>query len=230
MGKRIISQRRGKGSFTYRAKGKIEIKLPKKEGKAKVIDIFHVSARNTPIAKIQFEDGTTDYIIAPSGLFTNQYIEISDKAEPLTGNILPLGNIPEGKEIFCIEANYLDGGKFCRSSGTFAIVKSHEKDYTYVQFPSKKIKKLKNICRAIIGKPAGYGRVAKPFLKAGTKWKKMRARGKLYPRTSGSRMNPVDHPFGGSTKPGKSTSTSRHAPPGRKVGSIAPRRTGKKKK
>jgi large subunit ribosomal protein L2 len=230
MGKRIISQRRGKGSFTYKSRGKLELKLPKKKGKAKVLDILHISARNTPVAKIQFEDGTVEKIIAPVGLTTKKIIDISDEASPRIGNIVSLGKITEGKEVFCIESKYQDGGKFCKTSGTFGIVKSHEKGYTYVQLPSKKIKKLKSNCRAIVGKPAGYGRISKPFLKAGTKWKKMRARGKLYPRTSGSSMNAVDHPFGGSSKVGKSTSTSRHAPPGRKVGSIAPRRTGKKKK
>ncbi|HIE41154.1 MAG TPA: 50S ribosomal protein L2 [Candidatus Aenigmarchaeota archaeon] len=230
MGKRIISQRRGKGSLTYRARGKLKIRLPKKEGKAKVLDIFHVSARNTPIAKIQFEDGSVDYLIAPTGLLTNQILEVSSNAPPVLGNIIPLGKIPEGKEVFCIEASYQDGGKFCKSSGIFAIIKSHEKFYTYVQLPSKKIKKFDSNCRAIIGRPAGYGRITKPFLKAGDKWRRMRAKGKLYPRTSGSKMNAVDHPFGGSAKPGKPTTVSRNAPPGRKVGSIAARRTGKKKK
>lgn len=230
MGKRIIAQRRGKGSFTYRAKGALEIKLPKREGRAKIIDIKHVSARKTPIAKIQFEDGTFDFIIASIGLSTSNIIDISAEAEPSTGNILPVGNVPEGNSVYCIESVYKDGGKFCKSSGSFAIVKSHEKGYTSLQFPSKKIKKIKSNCRAIVGKPAGYARTTKPFLKAGTKFKLMKATGKLYPRTSGNKMNPVDHPFGGKTKPGKSTSVSRNAPPGQKVGSISPRRTGKKKK
>ncbi len=230
MGKRIIVRRRGKGSSTYRAKGKLELKLPKKEGKAKVVDIQHISARNTPIAKIRFEDGTISFIAAPIGLSTEQTIDISPNAEVSTGNILPLSKIPEGSPVYFIESVYKDGGKFCRSSGSFAIVKSHEKDYAFLEFPSKKIKKLKGNCRAIVGKPAGFARNTKPFLKAGTKWKVMKSKGKLYPRTSGSKMNPVDHPFGGKTKPGKSTSVSKNAPPGQKVGSIAPRRTGKKKK
>ena len=161
---------------------------------------------------------------------TEQTIDISPNAEVSTGNILPLSKIPEGYPVYFIESVYKDGGKFCRSSGSFAIVKSHEKDYAFLEFPSKKIKKLKGNCRAIVGKPAGFARNTKPFLKAGTKWKVMKSKGKLYPRTSGSKMNPVDHPFGGKTKPGKSTSVSKNAPPGQKVGSIAPRRTGKKKK
>jgi large subunit ribosomal protein L2 len=230
MGKRIIARRRGKGSSTYRAKGKLELKLPKREGKAKVVDIQHVSARNTPIAKIRFKDGTISFIAAPIGLATDQIINISPDAGISTGNILPLARIPEGHSVYFIESVYKDGGKFCKSSGSFAIVKSHEKGYSFLEFPSKKMKKLSGNCRAIVGKPAGFARTTKPFLKAGTKWKVMRSKGKLYPRISGSKVNPVDHPYGGKTQPGRSTSVSRNASPGQKVGSIAPKRTGKRKK
>ena len=57
----------------------------------------------------------------------------------------------------------------------------------------------------------------------------MKSKGKLYPIVSGTAMNPVDHPFGGKTKPGIPKNVSRNAPPGAKVGTIAARRTGKKK-
>jgi large subunit ribosomal protein L2 len=43
-------------------------------------------------------------------------------------------------------------------------------------------------------------------------------------------MNPVDHPFGGHTKPGTPKTISRRMSPGAKVGSISARRSGKKKK
>ncbi len=230
MGKRIIARRRGKGSSTYRAKGKLELKLPKREGKAKVVDIKHISARNTPIAKIRFKDGIISFIAAPVCLATDQIIDISPDAGVSTGNILPLARTPVGHSVYFIESVYKDGGKFCKSSGSSAIVKSHEKGYCFLLFPSKKMKKLSGNCRAIVGKPAGFARNTKPFLKAGTKWKFMKSKGKLYPRTSGSKMNPVDHPYGGKTKPGSSTSVSANAPPGQKIGSIAPRRTGKRKK
>jgi len=43
-------------------------------------------------------------------------------------------------------------------------------------------------------------------------------------------MNAIDHPFGsGRGKNPKSKVAKRNAPPGRKVGLIRPRRTGKKK-
>ncbi len=230
MGKRIVARRRGKGSMTYRAQRKVELKLPKTEGTAKVTDIQHISGCNSPVANLEFEDGTRCQIIAPIGTYTNKIIEVSEKAEIVAGNIAPISKIPDGSSVYCIESVFKDGGKFCRSSGSFAIIKSHEKDYCFVEFPSRKMKKLSGNCRAIIGKPSGFARTTKPFLKAGNKWRFMKSRGHHFPTTSGSKMNPVDHPYGGKTHPGKSTSVARNAPPGQKVGSIAPRRTGKKKK
>ena len=85
-------------------------------------------------------------------------------------------------------------------------------------------------CRATIGIPAAGGRVEKPWVKVGKKWHAMHARGKIYPRSAGVAMSPVDHPYGGRSKrPRTSKTVSRDAPPGAKVGSIAARRVGKRK-
>ena len=58
----------------------------------------------------------------------------------------------------------------------------------------------------------------------------MQARNKLYPRTSAVSMNAVDHPFGSGrgSHAGNPTIAPRFAPPGRKVGKLRPRRTGKR--
>ena len=96
--------------------------------------------------------------------------------------------------------------------------------------PSKKQKQFNPRCRATIGVVAGSGRVEKPFLKAGTKFFKMKAKNKLWPKTSGGAMNAVDHPFGNkrTSRKSKARPAPRDAPPGRKVGMIRPRRTGRK--
>lgn len=60
----------------------------------------------------------------------------------------------------------------------------------------------------------------------------MKTRAAKYPRVSAVAMNPRDHPFGGGAwkhPGGKPTTVSRNAPPGRKVGLIAARRTGMKR-
>ena len=86
-------------------------------------------------------------------------------------------------------------------------------------------------CRATIGCVGGGGRKDKPFVKAGKRWHAMRAKHKKHPYPRAVAMNALNHPFGGANHhPGKSKSTSRHAAPGRKVGDIASRRTGRRKK
>jgi large subunit ribosomal protein L2 len=111
------------------------------------------------------------------------------------------------------------------------MIISKDKDSCVVQFPSKKTKTLHAGCRAVMGVPAGSGRLEKPWVKAGNRWITMHRRGKLYPRTSANAMNAVDHPFGGSySGVNKPKTVSRNAPPGRKVGTVAARRTGRKRK
>jgi len=145
---------------------------------------------------------------------------------------MPLKNVPEGALIFNIESQPGDGGKFVRSSGSFAKVLTKTSKFVIVQFPSKKQKKFNPNCRVCIGNIAGGGRVEKPILKAGIKYFKMKAKNKLWPKVSGGAQNAVDHPFGNarSSRKSKARPAPRNAPPGRKVGMIAARRTGKKKR
>ena len=95
---------------------------------------------------------------------------------------------------------------------------------------NKKEKKFNVNCRATIGKAAGSGRLDKPILKAGKQYHIKKSKSKLWPRTSAVKMNAIDHPFGsGRGKRVKSKIAKRNAPPGRKVGLLRPRRTGKRK-
>jgi large subunit ribosomal protein L2 len=59
-----------------------------------------------------------------------------------------------------------------------------------------------------------------------------RVRSKLWPVVCGRAKNALDHPHGGGRHPhvGRPTTVSRNTPPGRKVGHIAARRTGLRKK
>ncbi len=117
-----------------------------------------------------------------------------------------------------------------RTAGSSATISKKEKENVAVLMPNKKEVLLHKNCRATIGTIAGDGRVSKPFITAGKKYYKMKARNKLWPRTSAVKMNVVDHPFGsGRGKRIKSKIAKRNAPPGRKVGHLRPRRTGKRK-
>ena len=100
-----------------------------------------------------------------------------------------------------------------------------------MNMPSKKEKNFNGNCRAVVGIIAGEGRLEKPVVKAGRKHHIKKAKSKLWPRTSAVKMNAIDHPFGsGRAKNPKSKISKRNAPPGRKVGLLRPRRTGRKKR
>ena len=225
MGKRIIQRARGKGGPRYRAPSHRyvgKVKYGFKKG-----DIVHDPGRDAPLAKVKTDEKEV-FIIAAEGLKVGDTVDLEGEAK--IGNVLPLSKIPKGSSIFAIENYPGSGPKLCCSPGTRALIVSHEAKKVIVQMPSKEFKSLNPKCLATIGIPAGGGRRDKPFVKAGQKFYLMKARNRLWPRTSGVKMNPVDHPFGGRTKPGIPMTVSRHAPPGAKVGSIAARRTGRRKK
>ena len=238
MGKNLIQQARGKGSPRYRSPGfnyKGETKYARYEKQTmtgKITDLVHCPGHNSPLAQIEYDNGNVILMQAPEGIRVGDSVEMGNKIELNKGNILPLKNIPEGTSIYNIESSPGDGGKFVRSTGGFAKIVTKMQNKIVVQLPSAKTRMFLPDCRATIGIIAGGGRKEKPFLKAGKKHHAMKARNKLYPSVSGTSMNAVDHPFGGSSSAtkGRPTQASRNAPPGRKVGKLAPKRTGKKKR
>jgi large subunit ribosomal protein L2 len=243
MGKRIIAQRRGRGSPTFRApshkyKENLEhVRVNKNETVSGVVkEIVHDPARSAPIACIRIEKEKQieeKFVIVPEGIGEGDEMAYGESAAIKTGNTLPLRRVPEGITICNLEARPNDGGKFARASGNCATLLAHEQETgkTLVVMPSGKKKWLSSDCFATIGVVAGGGRTEKPFVKAGKKYHKMKARAAKYPTVRGVAMNPVDHPFGGGGHQhvGKSKTPARGAPPGRKVGSIAAKRTGYKR-
>src|SRR6056297_1066067 len=236
MGQRIRGQRRGRGGSTFRAPShryKSDLKHKKTEEDdvvaGTVVDIEHDPARSAPVAAVEFDDGEQRLVLAPEGVGVGERIQVGISAEIKPGNTMPLAEIPEGVPVCNVERQPGDGGKFARASGTSADLITHDRDATVVQLPSGEMKRLSPDCRATVGVVAGGGRTEKPFVKAGNKYHKMRARGTKYPRVRGVAMNAVDHPFGGGGRqhPGQPKSVSRNAPPGRKVGDIASKRTGR---
>jgi len=183
----------------------------------------------TSIAKIKHENEFF-YIPAFNGMVEGQKISFGSK-EVQKGNILMLKDIPVKTQIYNIESKPRDGGIFIKSGGSSAIVNRIIENDVFILMPSKKEKKFHQNCRAVIGVVAGAGRMDKPVVKAGKKFHIKKAKSKLWPRTSAVKMNAIDHPFGsGRAKNPKSKIAKRNAPPGRKVGLLRPRRTGKKKK
>jgi large subunit ribosomal protein L2 len=241
MGKRIRVQRRGRGGSAFTASthkrvaaaqypplSKTEI-----EGsiQGRVEEIIHEPGRGSPLALVQLENGQGFCTVVPEGIFQGQTVQIGTKAPVEVGNILTLGEVPPGTMVCNVELQPGDGGKVCRSSGSYSTVVAHTQLGTMIKFPSGKTTYLNNLNRAMVGVVSGAGRLDKPFLKAGPRYHLMHAKGHRYQRPRGVAMIAAVHPYGSSHRGArKVTTVSRHAPPGQKVGLIAARSAGGKRK
>ena len=236
MGKRLNQQRRGRGTQVWRspsfkyapAKG-----MGRKGSKQGVVmEISRDSLRSAPVALVEFVSGEKIWVPAAQGLYVGQKIQVGDDAPVSPGNMVKLSRVPEGRKVFCLELKPGDGGRMVRTAGNFATVLSKEGDQVKVKLPSGSIKYLSNRCKAIVGSVAGMGSKDKPVVKAGVHYHIKKAKHRYWPRVSAGAMNNFEHPFGGGRKHchiGMPQTASRHRPPGRKVGSIAAKRMGRKR-
>ena len=235
--------RRGRGGSTYRASthkrvapAKYPSAISPKESfdasiNGVIEDLVHDPGRGAPLAFVRFDNGETCYTITPEGVYKGQQISLGGKAPAEVGNILPLGKVPEGTMVCDLELRPGDGGKMARSSGAYATVVGHTPQGTMIKLPSGRTRYVNDRCMATVGVVAGGGRTEKPFLKAGEKYHLMKAKGHKYPRTRGRAMVAAVHPYGSSKRSArKGTTVSHGAPPGQKVGLIAARGAGQKKK
>jgi large subunit ribosomal protein L2 len=243
MGKRIRVQRRGRGGSTYRSSSHKRVApakyppgiTPKESFEASINGVIealvHDPGRGAPLAFVRFENGETCYTIPSEGVYQGQQISLGGKASAEVGNILPLGKVPEGTFVCNLELRPGDGGKMAKSSGAYATVVGHTPQGTMIRLPSGRTRYVNDHCRATIGVVSGAGRTEKPFLKAGEKFHLMKAKGHKYPRTRGRAMVAAVHPYGSSKRSArKGTTVSHGAPPGQKVGLIAARGAGQKKR
>jgi large subunit ribosomal protein L2 len=238
MGKNLIQQARGKGGPTYRApsfryKGEAKhTSMNSQILEGEITEFVHCAGHSAPLARIEYNNGESSLTIAAEGLRVGQKVQSGPAAALEIGNTAQLSDLPEGTLIYNIEGSPGDGGKFVRASGTFARIVGKVRDQVVVLLPSKKKKTFCPTCRASIGIVAGGGRPEKPIMKAGVAFYKNKAKNKLWPIIGGSSQNAVDHPFGNkrTLRKSKARPIARNAPPGRKVGMIAARRTGRKKK
>ena len=237
MGKKLRQQRRGKGSNVYR-------KLPgtfdamvnygsnPNAAVGEVASIFNHTGHSAPLMETIYEDFSKGYLIAPEGIKIGDKVYVSSQNPNYSlGSVVRLSDVPEGIPIYNIESNPGDGGKLIRAAGSFARISAREQGRITVQMPSKSSISLSGECRAQLGVISGGGLKDQPLLKAGKSHYINHTLNRLWPRNRGVKMNPVDHPFGGKQHhKGKSSETKRGASPGRKVGHIAARRIGRKKR
>lgn len=231
MGKNIIAQRRGKGSPTFRAPSHRHpgpVAFPSlNQARGVVTELLHAPGRTAPLARVRLGSRMV-LLIAPDGLAVGQEVAVGH-GEVERGNVLELGQMPEGTLVYNVEMKPGDGGRLCRAAGTAAVVVS-KGDQVTIQMPSGQYKSLDPRCRAQIGVVAGAGHREKPLAKAGKKVKALQSRARAPFKTRGVAMNAVSHPHGGGSHQhvGRPSTVSRNAPPGRKVGRLSPKRRRKK--
>jgi large subunit ribosomal protein L8e len=245
MGRVIRAQRKGAGSvfksINKHRKGAAKLRAvdyAERHGyiKGVVKDIVHDPGRGAPLAIIHFRDPykyktNKELMVAAEGMHLGQFVYCGKKAQLTIGNVLPVGNMPEGTIVCNLEEKCGDRGKVARASGNYATIIAHNPDTkkTRVKMPSGCKRNIPSANRAMIGIVAGGGRIDKPLLKAGNSYHKYKAKRNCWPKVRGVAMNPVEHPHGGGNHQhiGKASTVKRGTSAGRKVGLIAARRTGR---
>jgi large subunit ribosomal protein L2 len=237
LGKRPLVRRRGRGGNQFRASatGKVgkKAKYPRfslaEQHIGEVIDLIHERGREAPLTKVRFEDGSVSFVPAVLGTKVGAVLNFGLKSKIEKGNVISVQNIPDGTIVCNIERHFGDGGAIVKSAGTDATVFSHGDEGVTLKLPSGKFITLNPKNRAMIGTLAGGGSSDRPFMLAGNKWRSFRAKGQKYPIVRGVAQAAYVHPHGGGRHQhvGQSSTVSRNAPPGAKVGSIAARKTGR---
>ncbi|MEM3227711.1 MAG: hypothetical protein QXR58_01005 [Candidatus Micrarchaeaceae archaeon] len=237
MGKKLRQQRRGKGSMAYRKLPNtfdIDVSYAKARNSdryAEVVGMFNHTGHNATIMELLYEDFTKGTMLAPEGIRVGDKVHVGLTPIYSLGSVMKLADIPEGIPIYNIESRPGDGGRYVKSAGESAYISSKSAGMASVVLPSKHVINLSEECMAQLGVLAGGGMAEQPLVKAGKSFYMLKPRNRIWPRNRGVKMNPVDHPFGGKQHhKGKSSMTSRNAPPGRKVGNIAARRVGRRKR
>jgi len=236
MGKRPLVRRRGRGGMQFRAvttgkltRAKYPSFLLSEQHEGKIIDLIHERGRDAPLAKIRFENNSTSIVPAVLGTKVGSTIQFGLKSEIESGNVISIQNIPDGTIVCNVEKHFGDGGTIVKSAGSNATVFSHGEDGVTLKLPSGKFATLNPKNRAMIGTLAGGGVTERPLMSAGGKWRRFRSKGRKYPIVRGVAQAAYVHPHGGGRHQhvGQSSTVSRNAPPGAKVGSIAARKTGR---
>ncbi|MBL8188692.1 MAG: 50S ribosomal protein L2 [Acidobacteria bacterium] len=189
LGRMTVRHRGGGHKRHYRV---IDFKRDKTGIPGKVATIEYDPNRSARIALINYIDGEKRYILAPAGLQVGQTVLSGPDADILTGNALPIKNIPLGTQIHNIELKPGKGAQMARSAGSFAQLVAKEGGLAQLRLPSGEIRKVSVDCMATVGQVGNVEHENVSVGKAGrTRWKGIR------PTVRGVAMNPVDHPHGG---------------------------------
>lgn len=220
--------RNNQGHITVRRRGgghkrryrRIDFRRDKFGIAATVKQIEYDPNRSANIALLIYADGDKRYMLHPKGLSVGDVVSSGPGSEVRNGNALPLGEIPLGTTVHCIELKRGKGAQVCRSAGTGAQVMAKEGPHVALKLRSGEVRLVRRECQATIGEVGNAEHEQVRIGKAGkARWQGHR------PKVRGVAMNPVDHPLGGGE--GKS---SGGRPPTSPWGRPEGRKTRKRKK
>jgi large subunit ribosomal protein L2 len=198
--KKRISGRNNNGHITVRRRGGgakrqyriVDFKRDKAGIPAKVATIEYDPNRSALIALLHYLDGEKRYILAPVGLKVGQTIVSGPESDIISGNALPLRNIPLGTTIHNVELRPGKGAQMVRAAGGAAQLVAKEGDWAQLRLPSGEIRRVNIECYATVGQIGNIEHSNVSLGKAGrSRWLGHR------PKVRGVVMNPVDHPHGG---------------------------------
>lgn len=197
---RITTRHQGGGhKRKYRM---IDFKRRKFDVEATVERLEYDPNRTAFIALITYSDGEKSYILAPQRVKAGDKLMAGPNAEIVTGNALPLKNIPVGTVVHNVEMKPGKGGQMARSAGGYVQIIGKDGQNVQLRLASGEQRMVNEQCMATIGAVSNADHSNTNDGKAGrSRWKGVR------PTVRGVVMNPVDHPHGGGE--GK-TSGGRH--------------------
>lgn len=209
--------RNSRGVITVRHRGgshkqqyrQIEFSRAQSEVQGTVERIEYDPNRSAHIALVILRTGQREYIIAPDGVAPGAKISssLTSQITAHIGNNLPLGLIPIGTRVHCLEILPLNGAKLVRAAGTSAILVSNQGTFSKVRLQSGEVRLIHKSCTATVGEVSNRQHNLNNCTKAGQKrWKGIR------PTVRGVAMNPIDHPHGGGE--GKTASGRNPVSPG----------------
>jgi large subunit ribosomal protein L2 len=192
--------RNNQGHVTMRYKGgghkrqyrRIDFRRDKFGIPAQVAEIEYDPNRSARLALLVYADGEKRYILQPKGLKAGDTVVSGPGSDTRNGNALPLGEIPLGTAVHCVELRIGKGGQLARSAGNSAQVLAREGEYVTLRLKSSEIRRIHARCLATIGEVGNEEHELLSVGKAGkNRWLGRR------PRVRGVAKNPVDHPLGG---------------------------------
>ena len=229
MGRLTRAQKKGKqSSYTSRfLKKRVTLSAYPLDLEGYVVQKFFRMPKSKAVIMQLKKELDTRWYASPKAVIKGQLVNTLESN--LT--IKALKDFSVGQLVCNVERAPLKKGLIASAAGaSLKIVEKTEKKVT-LAIKERRIV-LNSDLKAMKGQISCADILKKPLFKAGVASKIAYAKGKKYPKVSSSRMNVLDSKLGGSYKKkrGFPMTVSRNAPPGRKVGHIAAKRTGRKKR